>query len=133
MLVQDMMQTDVKTAAPDDNVTTVVQTMADSRISGIPVVTRSGKLLGVVSSTDILQGTSEHSDPVDRNRFFTHTSAQDIMTANPHTIAYDAEVRHAAQQMLYLDVRRLFVVDGDRLVGVISQTDIAQAMGTGRL
>lgn len=134
MLVQDLMQTDVKAVAPDRNVAMVVQTMADSRISGIPVVGQSGKLLGVVSSTDVLQGTAEHgASSTERNRFFSLTTAQDIMTVRPHTIGPDADVQHAAQQMLYLDVRRLFVVDDGRLVGVISQTDIAHAMGSGRL
>jgi CBS domain-containing protein len=42
-------------------------------------------------------------------------------------------VREAAKHMLYADVRRLFVEDQGRLVGVISQTDIAHAVGTGRI
>lgn len=44
-----------------------------------------------------------------------------------------ADVREAARQMLYGEVKRLFVEDDGRLVGVISQTDIAHAVGTGRL
>ena len=55
------------------------------------------------------------------------------MTSGAVTIEPDADVRQAAQRMLYGEVRRLFVEEKGRLVGVVSQTDIAQAMGSGRL
>jgi CBS domain-containing protein len=133
MRVAELMQTDVQSAPPDAPVVQVVQTMADAHISGLPVVDPTGRVLGVVSATDVLQATAEQDDATARERFFEHTTARDIMTPNAHTIEPDADVRQAAQQMLYGEVRRLFVQDGGRLVGVISQTDIAYAMGTGRL
>jgi CBS domain-containing protein len=133
MRVADLMQTNVRTAAPDAPVAEVVQAMADSHISGLPVVDSVGRILGVVSATDVLQATAEQGDATSRSRFFEHTSAREIMTPIALTIEPDADVRQAAQQMLYGEVRRLFVEDEGRLVGVISQTDIAQAMGTGRL
>ncbi len=133
MRVADLMQTDVRTTAPDAPVASVVQAMADSHISGLPVVDPTGRVLGVVSATDVLQATAEQDDATARSRFFEHTTARDIMTPTAHTIEPDADVRQAAQQMLYGDVRRLFVEEQGRLVGVISQTDIAQAMGSGRI
>ena len=133
MRVADLMQTDVRSTAPDAPVAQVVQTMADSHISGLPVVDSAGRVLGVVSATDVLQATAEQDDARARERFFEHTTARDIMTPNAQTIEPDADVRQAAQRMLYGEVRRLFVEDGGRLVGVISQTDIAQAMGAGRV
>jgi len=133
MRVADLMQTNVRTAAPDASVADVVQAMADSHISGLPVVDSVGRVLGVVSATDVLQATAEQDDATARSRFFEHASARDIMTPTALTIEPGAEVRQAAQQMLYGEVRRLFVVDRGRLVGVISQTDIAHAMGTGRV
>ena len=133
MRVAELMQTDVQSAPPDAPVAQVVQTMADAHISGLPVVDPTGRVLGVVSATDVLQATAEQDDATARERFFEHTMARDIMTPTAQTIEPDADVRQAAQQMLYGEVRRLFVEDGGRLVGVISQTDIAYAMGTGRV
>jgi len=76
---------------------------------------------------------SEHEDRKGRATLFEHTTARDIMTSGAVTIEPDADVREAAQRMLYGEVRRLFVEEKGRLVGVLSQTDIAHAMGSGRL
>lgn len=133
MRVAELMRTDVRTAAPDEPVVRVVQAMADSHISALPVVDSGGRVLGVVSATDVLQATAEQDDARARARFFENTPVREIMTPTAQTIEPDADVRQAAQRMLYAEVRRLFVKDQDRLVGVISQTDIAHAMGSGRL
>jgi CBS domain-containing protein len=49
------------------------------------------------------------------------------------TIAPEVDVKEAAQQMLYTGVHRLFVTTDDRVVGVISTTDIVRAVAMGRL
>lgn len=133
MRVAELMQTDVRTVAPDAPVIEVVQAMADLHVSGLPVVDPAGRVLGVVSATNVLQATAEGGDAEGRSRLFEHTTARDLMTPNAQTIELDADVRQAAQRMLYGEVRRLFVEEKGRLVGVISQTDIAHAMGTGKL
>jgi CBS domain-containing protein len=133
MRVAELMQTDLSTVPPDAPVADVVQAMADGHVSGLPVVDSDGRVLGVVSATDVLQAAAEHDDRKGRSTLFEHTTARDIMTSGAITIEPDADVRAAAQRMLYGEVRRLFVVDAGRLVGVVSQTDIAHAMGSGRL
>lgn len=133
MRVADLMQKDVRTIGPDATVAELVQAMADSRVSGLPVVTSSGRVIGVVSATDVLQASAEPQDARARTTLFEHQTVSDLMTPNPYVIEPDADVREAAKHMLYADVRRLFVEDHGRIVGVISQTDIAHAVGTGRI
>jgi len=133
MRVAELMQTDLSTVAPDAPVAEVVQAMADGHVSGLPVVDPDGRVLGVVSATDVLQAAAEREDRKARATLFEHTTARDIMTTGAVTIEPDADVREAAQRMLYGEVRRLFVEEKGRLVGVLSQTDIAHAMGSGRL
>lgn len=133
MRVADLMHTDLVTMAPEAPVAEVVQAMADSHVSGLPVVDPAGRLLGVVSATDVLQAAAEHEDRRGRATLFEHTTARDLMTPRAITIEPDADVREAAQRMLYGEVRRLFVEEDGRLVGVISETDIAHALGSGRL
>ena len=61
------------------------------------------------------------------------TSVRDIMTPRPLMIEATAEVSEAARHMLYADVRRLFVEEDGSLAGVVSQTDIVQAVASGEL
>lgn len=127
------MQSNVRSISADDTILDAVTTMADSRISGLPVVDSTGRILGVVTSTDILEAESEQGDTKARRQLFEQTLVRDLMTPTPHLIAPDDDIREAAKHMLYVDVRRLFVAEKGKLVGVISQTDIAHAVATGRI
>lgn len=133
MKVRDLMQREVKTVHRDDTVNDAVITLTDSHISGLPVVDASGHMVGVISGTDILTSEAEARDGVEREALFEQMMVRDIMTPRPLTVAPDEDVREAAQQMLYADIHRLFVTSGERLVGVISTTDIVRAVATGQL
>jgi CBS domain-containing protein len=133
MKVSELMRTDVRTIRADANVAEAVQIMADAHVSGLPVVDRTDRVVGVLSTTDVLQAQAEHDDRRARTELFERTEVRELMSTPPHTIGSNADVREAAKHMLEAEVHRLFVVDGDQLVGVISQTDIARAVGTGAL
>jgi CBS domain-containing protein len=93
----------------------------------------SGRVMRVASATDVLQASAEKVDAVAQARLFDNTMVREIMSLDAHVVRPEADVREAAKFMLYTEVRRLFVEDHGRLVGVISQTDVAQAMGSGRI
>ena len=133
MRVSELMQRDVKTIYQDEVVNDAVITLTDSHISALPVVNASGEMVGVISSTDILTTEAEARDGVERDALFEQMMVRDIMTPRPFTISPDADIREAAQQMLYANIHRLFVTSGDRLVGVISTTDIVRAVAAGDL
>ena len=133
MRVRELMQRAVKTVSLDAAVNEAVVTLADSHISALPVVDGQGRMVGVISSSDILTSEAEAEDATAREALFEDTMLRDIMTPHPLTVLPDADVREAAQQMLYADIHRLFVVDSERVVGVISTTDIMRAVATGRL
>jgi CIC family chloride channel protein len=131
--VAELMQTKLTTVDPEAPVAEAVQALAESHISALPVVDSRGRLVGVVSTTDILTAAAETEDAKARERLFAHTMVKEIMTPKPFTIAPDAEVKEAAQQMLYAEVHRLFVEDAGRLVGVISQSDIVRAVALAKI
>jgi CBS domain-containing protein len=133
MKVSELMQTDVQTVRPDVVVNDAVVSLAESHITGLPVVDGGGRLVGVISTTDILASEEEVEDQEAREELFEGTLVQDLMTPRPLTIAPDATVKEAAQEMLYADVHRLFVVEQERVVGVLSTTDIVRAVATGQL
>jgi CBS domain-containing protein len=108
-------------------------TLAESRISALPVVDSAERLVGVISRTDILASEEEAEDEAARAALFEGTSVRELMTSPALTITPDASIREAAQQMLSAGVHRLFVTSGERVAGVISITDIVRAVATGRL
>lgn len=133
MHVSELMQKPVKTVSLDAMVSDAVVTLADSHISALPVVDGMGRMVGVVSTTDILTSEAEAEDSTAREALFEDTIVRDIMTLHPLTVSPDTDVKEAAQQMLYAEIHRLFVVNGERVVGVISTTDIMRAVATGLL
>jgi CBS domain-containing protein len=133
MQVAELMQRNVKSIGGEASVAEAILTLADAHVSGVPVLDGSGRMIGVLSSTDVLAAEAEAGDDTERRRLLENTEVREIMTRRPYTIGPSADVREAARQMLYADVHRLFVVDGEAVVGVISTTDIVRAVARGQL
>jgi CBS-domain-containing membrane protein len=126
MKVAELMQTDVRAAGLDWTLEDVVRSLADGHITALPVLDRQGRLVGVVSSADVLQAQAE--TPSAGTSAWRDVRVADVMNSPALTLPPDAEIRAAAQQMLYGEVHRLFVEEDGKLVGVISQTDLVQAL-----
>ena len=133
MTVAELMQRKVKTVRSQASVAEAIVSLADAHISGMPVVDGAGKVIGVLSTTDVLTAEAEADDPASRQALFENTEVREIMTPRPFIIAPGEDIREAARRMLYADVHRLFVAEGDQIVGIISTTDIVRAVATGRL
>jgi CIC family chloride channel protein len=133
MTVAELMQRHVRTVLGEATVAEAIVALADGHISGMPVVDGSGRVIGVVSTTDVLTAEAEIDDPGARQALLENTVVRDIMTPRPFTVGPDEDVREAARQMLYADVHRLFVAEGDKVIGIISTTDIVRAVATGLL
>jgi CIC family chloride channel protein len=133
MRVAELMQTEVQTVSSDAVVNDAVVSLADSHVSALPVLDETGRMVGVISTTDIVASEEEAGDRKAREALFERTPVRDLMTPSPLTISPAADVKEAAQQMLNADVHRLFVTEGERLIGVISTTDIMRAVASGQL
>ncbi|HXW97183.1 MAG TPA: CBS domain-containing protein [Gemmatimonadales bacterium] len=133
MRIADVMQTELKTIRGTDTVGEAIALLAESHVTGVPVVDDHGRLAGVLSNSDILELLAERNDPESREAVFEETLVQEVMTPRPQTITPDAELKDAAQRMLYLEVHRLFVELEGRLVGVVSTTDLVRALAGARV
>jgi CBS domain-containing protein len=133
MKVVDIMQTTVKTVTSDTPISEVVISLADAQVSGLPVVDARGRVIGVVSSTDVIAAQAETQGAQERQILLEQTSVRELMTPKPLMIGATAELQEAARHMLYAEVRRLFVEENGILVGVISHTDIVRAVATGKI
>lgn len=127
MRVRDLMATDVQTVTMDDLLTEAVLVLADQHVTALAVVDKGGKLVGVLSTADILTAQAESGAGAVA---WEGMAVRDVMGSPALTIDPEARLREAAQQMLYGNVHRLFVVEEGDLVGVISQTDVVRALAT---
>jgi CBS domain-containing protein len=133
MKVAELMQPNLKTISTDATIADAVVALAEAQVSALPVLDRLGRAVGVVSTREVLKAESACDSPLTRERLFERTRVLEIMTPWPATIDPDLDVRQAAQEMLYLNVQRLFVEYDGALVGVISQTDVVGAVATARV
>lgn len=133
MKIAELMQTSLKTISTEATIADAVAVFTDAQVSALPVIDRLGRAVGVVSTREILQAESTCESAAERERLFGRTRILEIMTPWPATVEPDLDVRQAAQEMLYLNVQRLFVEYDGALVGVISQTDIVGAVATAKV
>ncbi|MGE0554531.1 MAG: HPP family protein [Gemmatimonadales bacterium] len=131
--VADLMTRDVVSVRSDAPIQEAVALLADSHVTGLAVVDGHGKLVGVVSASDVLAAEAEAGDTEDRARLLATGVVADVMSPSPLTTPGDADAREAALQMDYADVHRLFVIEDHRPIGVISRSDINRAFAAGRL
>lgn len=133
MRVGELMRTEVTTVDVDAPVMRAVVMMAEGHVSALPVTDGLGRMVGVLSASDVLAAEAEAGDEVSRSTLLDSTAVRALMTPTALTVDANEEVREAARQMLYADVHRLFVAQDGRVTGVISTTDIVRAVAQGRL
>ena len=93
--------------------------MRDREIGDVLVVREDGSLCGLVTDRDlVVRGLAEGLDP-------TSAAIEDICNHDPVTISSDQSAEDAVKMMREHNIRRLPVVDGGDLVGIISLGDLA--------
>jgi CBS domain-containing protein len=139
--VGEIMQTDWPTLGPEGTVEEAIKLFVEERISGAPVV-EGGRLLGIVTEGDLIFQDAEVKAPgfldilggmvplgnTEEYRREALKSAGvtvgEIMTTDPMTVAPEATLVEAATTMAEKRRKILPVVEGERLVGVITRMDI---------
>lgn len=132
--VRSTMTSEVVTVHPDTPFKQVVQVLAQHRFDAVPVVDETGALLGVVSGSDLTcheeeppslahlvvggRGAREHA------RKARARTARELMSSPARTVAPDADACDALREMTRAKVGRLVVVDNDRVVGILSRSDM---------
>jgi CBS domain-containing protein len=123
MRVQEIMTPSPRSARPSDSVMAVAAMMRDEDVGAIPITDEEGRLQGIITDRDItIQVVAAGQNPAD-------VQVADAMTRNPTTIGPGAEVAQAADLMAAEQIRRLPVVQGGRLVAMLSLGDVATAQG----
>ena len=141
MKVSETMTTGVKTASADTPVKELANIMCLNNISGLPVVDSNNTIVGIVSEKDLLRRMfPDMSDLVteggmpdfeEMEKSYSDTLrlvASDIMTTNVASVSSDMPIMKAASLMCVRNIRRIPVVDNNKLVGIISIGDVHKAI-----
>lgn len=143
----DLMTPDVLSVRDDVTVAELAEFLTMHEISGAPVEDATGKLIGVVSMTDIarqraeedpvererpsadydVRGWSDRLDPSDLDSFRVHQPGvlvREIMTSQILSVETDATVSQMAEMLIDSHVHRLLVTEQGKPVGIVSATDL---------
>ena len=147
MKVLDCMIKDVVTVRPDAAVHDIAELMVKKRISGVPVVSEAGALVGIIGQGDLLHraevGTERrskwwlrmlaNSNDLAREYNKAHgLTANDIMTRDVISVRADEELSKAADLMAQRRLKRLPVVENGKLIGIITRTDLVRILSEHR-
>ncbi|HEY3318602.1 MAG TPA: CBS domain-containing protein [Coriobacteriia bacterium] len=143
---RDIMTPDPVTVPPDMPVTDVARLMVEKRIGALPVL-EGDELIGLVTEGDLIMADVKVEFPTyidllsgfifyppSVRRFENElkkavgAEVKDVMTRDPITVTAEMSVEDVATLMVDRDVSRLPVLEGGKLVGIISKSDIVRSL-----
>jgi CBS domain-containing protein len=131
----------VVTVPPDASVLTAAKLMLENHVSGLPVVDASARVVGIISETDLLREDGKSADgspwlqmvagaggPVSDPARLGARKVHEIMSREPITVARNEPIAHACHLLAQHHIKRLPVVEDDKLVGIIGRADLVRAL-----
>lgn len=144
--VKDIMTKNLITVTPDTEITHASKLLLEKHVNGIPVVDRSGTLVGILCQSDLiaqqkklpipsvfsfLDGlislTSRKHFEKEIQKIAAITVAQ-AMTTNPVTVSPETMIEEAATLMVEKNFHTLPVLEGSRLVGIVGKEDVLRTL-----
>jgi CBS domain-containing protein len=123
MKARDLMTSDPITCRPSDNLKAVISVMRKEDCGMVPITEGNGeqRVTGVATDRDIALALG------DRDEKPSAVRASEVMTTKIVSCEPDADVHEVSRKMQEAQVRRILIVEGGRLLGVISTADLARA------
>ncbi|WP_017586817.1 CBS domain-containing protein [Nocardiopsis ganjiahuensis] len=122
--VAQLMNPMLRTVTPDTTLTEVARVMRDAAVGDV-VVTEEGRLKGLITDRDIVvRCLADNGDP-------DTVRAGDVCSTELVTVPPQSSVKDAVHAMRSATVRRLPVVEGEEVVGVVTMGDLARAVDPG--
>ena len=120
MQVRDLMNPSVVSITPSESASLAARLLSRHNVGSLPVCGEDGGLRGIVTDRDIiLRCVAAEEDPL-------KTQVKDIMTRNCAVVSPDDDAREATRLMAAKQVRRLPVLEGGKVVGMVSLGDLAK-------
>ena len=149
LTARDIMTPNPVSVSPDATVVDAAKLMAEHRVGALPVLD-GDRLVGLVTESDLIMQDVKLEFPTYIHLLdgfimyppstvrFEHelkkavaATVADVMTADPITVSADAPLEDLASRLSEQDISRLPVLDGDRLIGIVSKHDIVRAIAQG--
>lgn len=132
--VRDLMSRAVKTLERNDKLAIADMLMRHERIRHLPVLDDAGRLVGIVSQRDLFFNALVRAlgfGTATRDRVFDSILVKEVMTEDVITTTPDTPISDAAQVMAERKIGCLPVVDGDALIGILTESDVVAAVARG--
>ncbi len=127
MKIREFMQSNVVTIREDTLAKDAYELMRTHRLRHLPVVNKDNQLTGIVSDRDLLNVAvifKKHPQSAAEYLIDDKLTARDVMTTEPATISPDDDLYQALNLILGLAISGLPVVEGGKLVGIVTNTDM---------
>lgn len=127
MIIEGRMTRNPVTANPDMTVEDAAKLMKQEKVHRLPVLDKDKKLVGVISEKDILRALPSPVSTLSAYEMpylLSKITVKKLMSKNPVTITKDTIVEEAARMMVDQDLSCLPVLDGEKLVGIVSKSDL---------
>lgn len=112
MKVRECMTVNVISVRDTTSIEDAARLLARHRISGLPVLDQAGKLVGMVTEYDLIAKEGH--------------KVADIMTRGLISITPDTDIEEVSHLLAHKRIRRVAVVEGDQLVGIVSRSDLVR-------
>lgn len=120
MIVKDVMNTEVKTIGEESSIQEAAEQMKKFRIGSL-VVVKNSKMIGILTERDILDKVVAEAEDSSK------VKVKEIMTKEVVMVAPDKDIGEAAELMMEKKIKKLPVIQGKQLVGIVTATDLCTA------
>jgi CBS domain-containing protein len=134
--VRDLMTRSVKVLGKNDSLSMADAIMRTERIRHLPVVDEDGRLVGILSQRDLFFSALVQAlgyGSASRDRMLNTILVKEVMTDNVVTTSPETLVTAAARVMVDRKIGCLPVIEGNALIGILSESDVVSAVARGSL
>lgn len=138
MLARDIMIKEVITVSRETPVVDVIDILLKNRITGVPVTDEAGNLVGIISESDLIYKEKSllpltaywvnHQEFAEACRKALAAKTEEAMSPDVYSVTEDTSIEDIATLMIEKGIKRVPVVKGRKVVGIITRADVIKAI-----